>query len=647
MTCLSPRLILPAARSALAPLCVLSFCGCGQPPAPPAAPVAVEAPREQAAVAAAPTNAPAAAPAAAADALAALRAALASAESEEARLAAVDAIAALGQQARGASDDLVKATGDASSRVRWHAARALGLIGEDAVAAVPVLVTMLDDADPIVATQAAAAIGLIRADDDLAADTPAADRAAYDAAGLALVGKLTHPDPRVRRAVLRALKRLAPEPGRYLPEVSKRLADADPSVVLPALHSLADIGAEAVPFLVEGLKNPKSRYWATVALAEIGKDAAPAVPLLQKGVTEGETEERMQAIMALSAIGAAALPAAGDIARALASDDDSLRFAAAFALGKLEAQEADAALEKAAGDADPLLASIAAWARARIHPQDAALVKAAVDRLSAGLSSPKPGIQTASISALSDLAKSIDDATETRLAGEFIRLLSSPAADVRAAAAAALVRSGAVAVAPLEAALADPTVKGIALEILAAIGPLSTEALDSLIRSLDDPDPAHRGDAAVAIAAVGPAAAEAVPKLEAILAGDVPPGLRYSVAYALGRIGPAAAAALPTLKRLSGSEDELLATVATWATLKIKPGDSEMFGAAVPLLRRALKAENDLARLEAAVALGDIGPAAAETVPLLELVSEEDPLPAIRAAAKQALAQIRPGAARN
>ena len=48
-----------------------------------------------------------------------------------------------------------------------------------------------------------------------------------------------------------------------------------------------------------------------------------------------------------------------------------------------------------------------------------------------------------------------------------------------------------------------------------------------------------------------------------------------------------------------------------------------------------------MVRLEAAVALGDIGPAAASAIPLLELVSEEDSVKQVRAAAAAALAKIR------
>ena len=635
-------------------LAATGCAGCSQPaPPPPAKPavaevVAVSAPdgeRHDGKQDAQPNAATAVSEAAAAPAaLEQLRAALAAAEGEDARVLAVDAIAALGPQARGAYDDLVKAAADASSRVRWHAARGLGLIGEDAAAAVPLLAKLLDDADPIVATQAAAAIGLIRAD-DVAADMPVADRAAYDAAFQSLTAKMTHADPRVRRAVLRAIAVLEPDENKLAPIVGERLADADPSVVLPALHSLADIGPEAVPVLVKALENPRARYWASVALAEIGAAAAPAVPALLAGVATGEPEERMQAIMTLAAIGDASRPAVGEIARALDAQESSLRFAAAFALGRLRAQEADAALEKAATDADPFLSAIASWARARIHPDDKQLVTSAVEKLTAGLTGEKPAVQAAAISAISDLSGSIDDTTEKRLVDEFVRLLSSPEADVREAAAAALVREGPLAVGALEKALADPDVSGIAMEILTAIGPGAKEALDSFVRALADPDPVQRGEAAMAIAAVGPDAATAVPALQAMLTTptDGPPGLRYAAAYALGRIGSAAKPAAADLQKLTGSDDELLATVATWASLKIEPGNTGLVGSAVPLLRKALRGGGQLARLEAAVALGDIGAAAADAVPILELVSEEDPTPAVRAAAKRALEQIRNG----
>lgn len=571
-----------------------------------------------------------------------LRRSLAAAKGEDARVLAVDEIAKLGQNARGALDDLVAATADPAVRVRWHAARGIGLIGEDAISAMPTLVKLLGDEDPIVVTQSAAAIGLIRTDDEVNRETPAADTAAYDSAATALVATMVHPDPRARRASLRTLVKLRPEPEALGPLISRQLADADPSVVLPALHSLADMGADAVPFLAKSLEDPKARYWASVALAEIGPAAAPAVESLRKNITTGETEECMQAILTLAAIGEPAAAAAPEILKSLESSQASVRFAAAYALGRLRAAAADAALEKAADDADPFLAAIASWARARIRPDDKPLVEKAVTKLRAGLASPKPSVQTASISALSDLTGSIDDEEEKSLAKEFVGLLASPEPGVRVSAGAALVRQGSLAVDAVEEALAVPATRSAAAEILASIGPAAKAAVDSLIASLSDTDPTHRGDAAVALGAIGPDAATAVPKLEELLAssGD-DAGLRYAAAYALGRIGAAAKPAVSALKELAKSPDELMATVAIWAVLKIEPEDESLFETAVPLLRKALRSDQQMVRFEAAVALGDMGPAAETAIPILELVSEDDPVESVRKAAKQALAQIR------
>ena len=588
------------------------------------------------------------------DKLGQLQKTLASSKDDKIRVLTIDQIATFGQKARPALDDLVKAaTASGDPRPRWHAARAIGLIGEDAISALPVIVEMLNDPDPIVATQAAAAIGLIRTDDDRAVEAISKDDAEmYQSAATALVGKMIHPDGRVRRASLRALKSLKVEPAVLVPMVNQQLANADPQMLMPALNTLADMGAAAVPFLMESLKNPKARYWATVALTEIGPAAAPAIALLTKAVAgeeagEAGSEERMQAILALAAIGK---PAAGpadpaataELVKAMESSDESLRCAAAFALGRMRAKTADKALEKATGDSDLFLASIAAWARACIDPTNKSLVEKAVAALQANLKSEKPNVRSGSISALSDLTDELGPAGEALLADQFVGLLSDLDPGVQSSAGAALVRLGAGSVAALQKSLADPQVRMHAMEVLAAIGPLAKPAMAAMIQSLSDSDPAFQGDAMMAIAAMGADADAAVPELEKIIAVEGgEPGLLYSAAYALGRIGPASKPAAARLLQLTQSKDEMLATVAVWAALKIEPQDQSLIATAVPLLRRALRGDQELVRLEAAVALGDIGPAAGTAIPLLELVSEDDSVKAVRSAAAEALKKTR------
>jgi HEAT repeat protein len=627
-------------------VCALATAGCS-PAAPPPQPPAVVRPAPAAADAAAVTNAakqpaaaeqPAEEQASPAIKLDELRRKLAATTDAAARVAVIDEIAAIGQNARPALDDLVKATGDEDVRVRWHAARGIGLIGEDASSALPLLVKLLDDREWIVAAQAAAAIALIHKDDATA--STAAEK--YAAAEEALVKATVHADPRVRRSAIRAVRVLSPEPEVLAPLVCKQLSDADPSVVLPALHSLADMGDEALPLLMEAVKNPRSRYWATIALTEMGEAAAPATDLLAKEVEEGELDEKLQAILALAAIGPKAARTAPLVAKTLESQETALRFAAAFALGKLRAAEGDEPLERAAADPDECLASVASWARAQLHPDDSGLLNEAVARLRKGLDNESATIREGSAASLSDLARRLDDAGKQALAKEFADLLNDADPAVSLAAGAGLIRLGGAAVEALRPRLTDPASRSAVLEILAAIGPAAKPALDDLLKGLSDADPVHRGETVIALAALGSDAQAAVPQLQNILAAaDAAPELRYSAAYALGSIGPAAKAAEQLLRESSQSKDELMATVAVWALLKIDPEDKTHFETAIPLLRRALRGEREMARIEAAVALGDIGPAAAGAVPILELVSEDDSSKAVRSAAAEALGKIR------
>ncbi|NDH94292.1 MAG: HEAT repeat domain-containing protein [Planctomycetia bacterium] len=85
----------------------------------------------------------------------------------------------------------------------------------------------------------------------------------------------------------------------------------------------------------------------------------------------------------------------------------------------------------------------------------------------------------------------------------------------------------------------------------------------------------------------------------------------------------------------------MLSTVAIWAALQIEPENQKRFERAIPLLTAALEAESQTVRLEAAIALGDLGNKAETAVPALELLAEDDPIRSIRDAARQSLGKIR------
>jgi HEAT repeat protein len=286
---------------------------------------------------------------------------------------------------------------------------------------------------------------------------------------------------------------------------------------------------------------------------------------------------------------------------------------------------------------------VASWARARINPKDEALCTKAVERLETELSDESPALRQAAIEGLSGLADSMDEAGRQEFATRLIGSLSDPVPAVGFAAGGSLIRLRGDAVGALTEALAVPASRNAAMELLAEIGAEAAPAMDSIIAGLSDDDPVYRSNAAMAVAALGAEAKAAVPALEKIVGDEAAaPETRYASAYALGRIGPDAASAEPLLRKLAESGDDMVATVGVWAALKIKPDDATLFDVAIPKLRQALRQDRELVRLEAAVALGEIGPRAVTALPMLEMLAEEDPSRTVRAAAEEAVRRIRP-----
>ncbi len=576
-----------------------------------------------------------------------LRENLSAATNPDAVVKATDAIGRLRGQGRSALPDLLKLTSDADPRVRWHAARSVGLIGEDAVSSIPTLLTLLQDADPVVATQAAAAIGHIREDDDLTSLSDA-DGALYADAVTQLVGTLVHNDARVRRACLRSLRTLDPSPEQLMPVVDTVFASQDPAVILPVLQSIADMGSEAVPFLVERLKLPQGRFWASVAINEIGPGAAGATQALVEALPESALDEQLHEVLALAAIGEGA-QSAGDALVTLYSDgDSSLRAPILYALGKLQYREAESVLTQTVAEESPLSAT-AAWALAKINPEDSTLVSDAVKRMRNQVQSENAFERAAAASALSDLSDYMDAAQRQSLGIFLENLLMDALEPVQEAAAAAIVRLGGDAVPAIRSLLKKSSqMQFFALGIISAIGEPAAQAVPDIIGLLDSKDDEIVHEAILALAAIGSASAPASDQVLTILdesvrnQNEVETRLHYAAAYCLGRIGsPGAMKALSRLKELSKSPDGMQATVAIWAVLQIAPNDQEEFENAVPLLTAALDSEEQTVRLEAVIALGDLGSRAKDAVPAIELVSEDDPVRVIRLAAQQALEKIQ------
>jgi HEAT repeat protein len=176
------------------------------------------------------------------------------------RLAAVDALETLGDDASPVAPQLAWALTDPDHFVRWAAARALGRMSPEKAKSekvVPYLIKMLDDPDldlRLIAAQSLERYG------------PAAK------AAVAALGRATGTgDPEIRRAAIRALAGVGTDSAPAIPEIGAALSNSDVRV----------------------------RRTAAEALSRFGALAKPAAPALRKAIEDNDAEVRRYAADAL------------------------------------------------------------------------------------------------------------------------------------------------------------------------------------------------------------------------------------------------------------------------------------------------------------------------------------------------------------
>jgi HEAT repeat protein len=506
---------------------------------------------------------------------------------ETARLKAIDELGSRGQQAAAAVAPLMELLKDGSAKVRAHAARALGEIGAPAKPAVAALAELLKD-----------------------------------------------PDETVRRQAVKAVLGIRPGPQVTVPLCVKLLEDADPGVRMRILHAIAEAGSEAVPGLIEALKNDQAAYWACLVLREIGAAAKDAVPALAERLKDPRPEVRREAVLALAAMDEAAGPALPQIAAAL--DDEHARSAATYALGRIGKIPADAETKVRANarSDDKMLCTTSLWALARVHPEDKQLRGEATEQLLARLKDQDPLVRVAAARALAALPP----APEITLPIWEKALQGAEETTVQYA-LDALAAVGAPAVPRLIDALKHQRLRVQVVYVLGQIGADAAPATAALAKLTDDTDDRVAHEAVLALAKIGPGAKAAVPELVKLLKKS-DESSAHAAAYALGKIGPGAAAADAALSALLKSPDQDLALVSAWALIQIHPASAEVAGKTVPVLIGGLSAPTPLARQGAAESLGHLGPLAKQAVPALQkLLQDEDQ--AVRDVAAAALRSIR------
>jgi HEAT repeat protein len=424
--------------------------------------------------------------------------------------------------------------------VRAFAARALGDIGLPAKPAADKLKGALKDRYGLVAIEAACALCRIgESTDDAVALVKLAIDAPGEAAGLAIdaiprmgeagkslvpaaLGKFQSDNPYARFAAIGLVGTLPPgEAEKQAAAVAKLATDPEPEIRTRAGFVLEKLGPNAAPAaetLGKALASEKDesiRDQFIDALIAMGTGAKPALPALLQIASDKSVplSIRSRVIAAIATADPASKEVAAVLTSAAGETDQSVRAAAARAIGKLNPLPADAlaALVKMAktdGKTDPRVAALGALADAGVQ------AKAAKGEIEALASNPRQD----GLTLLAKIAAAAVDGDRAKAAVAVRAGLADKKADVRAAAAEALV----------------------------GLGP-TTDDLPAIRKLLKDGNSDTRQAAARCAGKLGPAAKEAVPQLVKLLDDMVGP-VRVAAADALGDIGPPALPAVEKLK---------------------------------------------------------------------------------------------------
>lgn len=496
--------------------------------------------------------------------------------------------------------------------------------------------------------------------------------AAFDPAGEVigdLVKLLDDKSPRVRAGAARAFS--WPYSGKAVPAVaalSRCVAETDHDLKLYAVLALSDIGRSAkaaVPALKSALADGDQGICVEVAKAlwRIDQEPNDVIPVLTAVLENGDNEERYNAAEQLKEMGPWAAPAVPALIKALKDEDSSSRGNAAEALGEVGPKAAtaiSALTEVLQTDGDSYVRAHVAETLGKIGDPKA------IPILIATMDSQDDHVRLMAIHALEAFGRNAKAAVPA-----LVRAVESGEENGWAAAGAlgAIDADGVSAPVLIEAlGNSSSQTRRFAAMGLSRMGRKAGGAAKALQDGLRDTDPGARIAAATAywsvsgeadepvrvlrsviqakvawyvqmwaansLAEIGPAGKAAVPELIACLKSDAQFVVTASV-EALGKIGPDAASAVPALTaKLEGSDDHTRMCIVR-ALWRINHSEESL-----PLLQEALKNSSDaMALIEAAAAIGEMGPQAKGSAPLLvPLLKDSDSF--VRDAAAKALEQI-------
>jgi HEAT repeat protein len=410
------------------------------------------------------------------------------------------------------------------------------------------------------------------------------------------------------------------------------------------------------------------RTQAALALGRIGPPAAAVATGLINLLKDADETVRCQSAEALGQVGGEEDATVAALVELLQDASAPVKAAAARALGALKAAAAPAvsALVPLLQDREESVRTAAAEAIAQVGPLD----EAATDTLVEGLASPDNVVRAQTAEALGTIGAAAEEA-----APALVEAMTNGNDRVRAKAVEALGKIGepaAAAVPGLVRALRDQDnwVIALAAEALGQMGEAADGAIPALIRSLGHLNPLVRGNAAEAIGKMGEAAAGARPALEKV-ARDEDGAVRGQAIRALGAIGRPSPAAAELVVAAFQDADPLVRAAAVESVGRWGESSEAVLSGLVPLLedandqvkveaakvlpklagatptvidglcRRLLDDDSAWVQVHAALALGQLGPAAVDAGgPLLRAAQTGEE--SVREQALRAIAMIQP-----
>ncbi len=198
----------------------------------------------------------------------------------------------------------------------------------------------------------------------------------------------------------------------------------------------------------------------------------------------------------------------------------------------------------------------------------------------------------------------------------------------------------------LRTLLGDParSVRVTATRLLGRFGAEARSAAAELARLALDSEESVREQAVLTLGEIGGPVETVIPALLAVLQEEQLPHVRVAALHALGRFGSAAAPAAAVLTALVQDREKTIRTAAAETLRRIGTGDANQPGGLdEPVIRalvEGLLSRDNQVRIQAAAALGTIGPSAAAAVPAL-ITALGDRNDGVRVRVARALGELR------